>query len=490
MTIPTLPTAPDPNAPATFNARASAWVAALDAWTVAVNALPAVTSTFEFLDGSPSGPSMTFSSDDDTGFYLFAANTIGVAANGTEAMRISNVNLFSAIAPRFLAPSDLWTSTGTVYSVGTQASPLGQMDSYSGNAVTITSNGYRDNTAGTNLWQSYGIGGTTGAAQMACDPTGFVSLRAQTTKADGAAFTVTEVLRAYGGGQVGVVDGAVGGPGYSFISDLDTGVQRPAANTLALVTGGVEAWRISSAGGLYAGSANAMATVGACAINIQGTTTATSSIAMMRASNDANTAILNFVKTRGTAVDDYAIVTVGDPIGRINYRGGDGAGAAVLGATFIAVAETAAANDVRMGLRFSTGSASGGTTSEALRLTTTQAVLAVGVSGGIGYLTGASIGGTVTQITSRTTGVTLNKLTGEITLFSAAGSATPASFTVTNSTMTAVDTVDINQKSGTNKYFMSITAKAAGSFEVTFYTTGVATDAPVFGFTIIRSANS
>jgi hypothetical protein len=45
---------------------------------------------------------------------------------------------------------------------------------------------------------------------------------------------------------------------------------------------------------------------------------------------------------------------------------------------------------------------------------------------GIGYATGA--GGTVTQLTSRTTGVTLNKVAGQITLFSAAGTTTWQTF--------------------------------------------------------------
>lgn len=110
----------------------------------------------------------------------------------------------------------------------------------------------------------------------------------------------------------------------------------------------------------------------------------------------------------------------------------------------------------------------------------------IGPTSGIGYATGA--GGTVTQGTSRTTGVTLDKVCGEITLFSAAGSATATSFTVTNSAMAATDNVVVNQKSGTDLYIMSVTAKAAGSFRITFYTTGGTTvEQPVFSFSIIKS---
>lgn len=128
---------------------------------------------------------------------------------------------------------------------------------------------------------------------------------------------------------------------------------------------------------------------------------------------------------------------------------------------------------------------SGATSGDVLRATSGGAVLAVG-GGGMGYGTGA--GGAVTQATSRTTTVTIDKPTGAITMFSAAGSATPASFTVTNSTVTTTDVVVLNIKSGaTNTYVMSVTAVNAGTFVITFYTTGgTSTDAPVINFAVIK----
>ena len=117
-------------------------------------------------------------------------------------------------------------------------------------------------------------------------------------------------------------------------------------------------------------------------------------------------------------------------------------------------------------------------------LTATGVIASTGTSG-VGYATGA--GGTVTQITSRTTGVTLNKTTGAITLFSAAGSATAATFTVTNSTVAATDVIILNQKSGTDLYDLMVTAVAAGSFNLTFRTTGgTTTETPVFNFAVIK----
>ena len=125
----------------------------------------------------------------------------------------------------------------------------------------------------------------------------------------------------------------------------------------------------------------------------------------------------------------------------------------------------------------------------ALSVTTGQAVLAISATGGLGYGTGA--GGTVTQATSRTTGVTLNTVCGAITLVSAAGTATWQTFTVTNSAVAATDTVNVCQKSGTDKYMMFVTAVAAGSFNISFATTGgTTTEQPVFNFAVIKAVTA
>lgn len=110
-------------------------------------------------------------------------------------------------------------------------------------------------------------------------------------------------------------------------------------------------------------------------------------------------------------------------------------------------------------------------------------------AGGLGYATGS--GGTVTQATSRTTGVTLNKTNGAITLVSAAGLATFQSFTVTNSTVAATDVVHVTQKSGTDLYQIFVTATAAGSFRVTFATTGgITVEQPVFNFAVVKAVTA
>jgi hypothetical protein len=121
--------------------------------------------------------------------------------------------------------------------------------------------------------------------------------------------------------------------------------------------------------------------------------------------------------------------------------------------------------------------------------TDTGAILSSSATGGVGYATGA--GGAVTQITSRATGVTLSKVSGAITLFAAVNAAvslaTAVTITVTNTVVAATDTVSICQKSGTDKYHVFVTNVAAGSFQITWYTTGGTTnESPVFNFNVIK----
>lgn len=108
------------------------------------------------------------------------------------------------------------------------------------------------------------------------------------------------------------------------------------------------------------------------------------------------------------------------------------------------------------------------------------------INNSIGFGYGNGSGGTVTQPTSRTTGVAINKPNGDITLFTAAGSATPATFTVSNNLVGLYDVPTIAVRGATNKYITAITNVVAGaSFDITFWTTGgTATDTPIFHFNL------
>jgi hypothetical protein len=107
----------------------------------------------------------------------------------------------------------------------------------------------------------------------------------------------------------------------------------------------------------------------------------------------------------------------------------------------------------------------------------------------IGYSTGAQ--GTVTQATDKSTGVTLNKSAGQITMNNAAlAGNTAVSFTLTNSTISAKDVIILNVGSvGTaGAYTTYVSSMSAGSGVVTLrnLTSGSLSEAVVINFAIIH----
>lgn len=111
---------------------------------------------------------------------------------------------------------------------------------------------------------------------------------------------------------------------------------------------------------------------------------------------------------------------------------------------------------------------------------------------GIGYATGA--GGTVTQATSKTTGVTLNNITGRITLSNASlAAATIVSFTLTNSAIAATDLLVLNHVSGGTLGAYTINAAAAAgsaTIHVRNNTAGALAEAIVIGFAVIKAVTA
>ena len=133
--------------------------------------------------------------------------------------------------------------------------------------------------------------------------------------------------------------------------------------------------------------------------------------------------------------------------------------------------------------------AAGGAITITRPIVSSSSILSTSASLGVGYKTGAGL--TVTQITSRVTGVTINAVCGAITLVSAAGVVTYQTFTVTNSAVSATDTIIVNQKSGTDLNIILVTNVAAGSFKISFATTGgLTTEQPVFNFAVIKAVTA
>ena len=107
----------------------------------------------------------------------------------------------------------------------------------------------------------------------------------------------------------------------------------------------------------------------------------------------------------------------------------------------------------------------------------------------LGYAAGAQ--GTVTQATSKSTGVTLNKSAGRITMNNEAlAGNTAVSFTLTNNLISANDVVILNISGGATAaaYTTYVSSMTTGSAVITLrnLTAGSLSEAAILNFSIIH----
>lgn len=113
--------------------------------------------------------------------------------------------------------------------------------------------------------------------------------------------------------------------------------------------------------------------------------------------------------------------------------------------------------------------------------------------GGLGY--GVGSGGTVTQATSKSTSVTLNKPTGQITMHNEAlASGAQVAYTLTNSLVSAADTVVatiVNSSCSAGAYALWVSA-GPGFFNVYLknISAGSLSESLAFNYTVIKGAAS
>lgn len=125
---------------------------------------------------------------------------------------------------------------------------------------------------------------------------------------------------------------------------------------------------------------------------------------------------------------------------------------------------------------------------------TSAALRTSGATQGVGYATGA--GGTVTQATSKSTAVTLNKVTGTITMNGAAlAAATIVSFTFTNSAIGASDQIVVSHEGTGTLGGYTLNARTSGvagsgTIDVRNNTAGSLSEAITLRFSIIKSVNA
>jgi hypothetical protein len=128
----------------------------------------------------------------------------------------------------------------------------------------------------------------------------------------------------------------------------------------------------------------------------------------------------------------------------------------------------------------------GAATGTSLSTTGNQVISGTGKQG---YATGS--GGVVTQATSKATGVTLSKSTGQITLDAAAlAASTTVSFTLTNTVIEAGDILVMNHISGGTAGSYSLNAQsAAGSASINVRNISLASlsEAIVIAFAVIKA---
>lgn len=296
------------------------------------------------------------------------------------------------------------------------------------------------------------------------------------------------------------------------------GFYLPAANSVGVSTNTTERMRIASDGRVGIGSTGNAATNLTIGKNITGATTAVGTTIISSIQSDVTGAVYSyrsspttqatsftltdlshfgaFPQTFGagsTVTNQYGFNALSNLTGATNNYGFYGSIAAATGCWNFYAAGTAD-NLFRGNVRV------GSTTAPTVALDVTGAVLATtsikssGATSGIGYATGA--GGTVTQGagSGKATAVTLNNVTGQITMNNAALAAdTTVTFTLTNSAIAATDLLVLNHVSGGTAGSYTLNAQAgagSASINVRNVTTGSLSEAIVIGFAVIKAVTA
>ena len=269
-----------------------------------------------------------------------------------------------------------------------------------------------------------------------------------TTPASGAFTTVSAT------GVATFAAGTVALPSITTTGDTNTGVYFPAADTVGITVGGTQRGEFSSAG---------LAVTGA------GSFTAATGIVSVNSTTGTNAAYQSFSNTGG----NY-------------FVGVDSSAGAIFSATAYALVRYAPTGKVIQDI---IGGAGIVTTVSATGLAVTGTLNSTGKQG---YATGA--GGTVTQATSKATGVTLSKSTGQITLAGdALNASTTVSFTLTNTVIEAGDILVMNHISaGTAGSYLLNAQSAAGSASINVrnISLGSLSEAIVIAFAVIKAVTA
>jgi len=453
---------------------------------------------------------------------LLNASQGATAANGGTPYTITNIVAYQAAQGTFNADSTVTNQTG----FGVTSTLTGATNNYGFRGQLASATGrfnlYMDGTANNYLAGSLGIGSPTltqynlrlsknitGAATsygvsvdgtIQSDVTGTAVGYASTIATQAAAFPLTNLVHFYtNGSTIGAGSNVASQFGY-YVSNALTGASSNYGfySLLAAPTSGISTTgtitSISSSTTTVTVNHNAITYTNGQVVTITATANATA------LTSGATCTILTVGTTDFTLIGaasntvgvSFTASGVGTGTGTVTLNV-QGSGKTVAGAASGSFTYTTTTSQTFAAVTVLTGSVTVSTRYNLYMAGTAQNAFSGDVlifgAGALGYTTGS--GGTTTQLTSRTTGVTLSKTNGAITMFTAVGSTVAATFTVTNTLVAATDTIIVNQKSGTNLYIFLVTAVAAGSFNITFYTTGgIASDAPVINFSVIKAVTA
>ena len=187
----------------------------------AAAAFPTLTGQASFDDGTAAAPSITNTGDTDTGVYFPAANQVGVSTDG-------------------VARATFNSSGGTISgSYGLVVN--GQNVALSGDIANLSLNsslyGYFNITTNTSI---------DGVASISAYDTSFNNGRVNFQNST-VSFSTTAYFSPFG---------TVSAPSISLLTDTNTGIYFPAADTLAVATGGVNRFQAGPSGQLGIGGAN------------------------------------------------------------------------------------------------------------------------------------------------------------------------------------------------------------------------------------------